>query len=80
MRKLVIFDLDGVLISAKDIHYEALNTAIREVGEEYVITKNEHLNFYDGLKTTSKLEKLTQDKGLPIQSHQKIWKQKQKIT
>ena len=80
MIKLVIFDLDGVLISAKDIHYEALNTAIKEVGEEYIITKNEHLNFYDGLKTTSKLNKLTRDKGLPIKSHQKIWKTKQKIT
>ena len=80
MIKLVIFDLDGVLISAKDIHYEALNTAIKEVGVEYIITKNEHLNFYDGLKTTSKLNKLTRDKGLPIKSHQKIWKTKQKIT
>lgn len=78
--KLVIFDLDGVLISAKDIHYEALNTAIKEVGEQYIITRDEHLNFYDGLKTTSKLEKLSQDKGLPLESHEKIWKHKQKIT
>ena len=66
MVKLVIFDLDGVLISAKNIHYEALNTAIGSIGKQYIITKDEHLNFYDGLKTTSKLDKLTKDKGLPI--------------
>ena len=80
MVKLVIFDLDGVLISAKDIHYHALNTAIRKVGDQYTITRNEHLNTYDGLKTTAKLLKLTEEKNLPISSHNQIWSEKQKIT
>ena len=80
MVKLVIFDLDGVLINAKDIHYHALNTAISKIGEQYCITRNEHLNFYDGLKTTAKLSKLTKEKKLPISSHDKIWSEKQKIT
>jgi len=80
MVKLVIFDLDGVLISAKDIHYHALNTAIGKVGDQYSITRNEHLNFYDGLKTTAKLLKLTKEKKLPITSHDQIWSEKQKIT
>ena len=34
MTKLVIFDLDGVLIDSKDYHYEALNQAL---GDEYAI-------------------------------------------
>jgi beta-phosphoglucomutase-like phosphatase (HAD superfamily) len=34
--KLVIFDLDGVLIDSKDYHYEALNQAL---GEEYAISR-----------------------------------------
>ena len=80
MFKLVIFDLDGVLIRAKDIHYRALNTAIQKFGDQYVITRNEHLNFYDGLKTTAKLLKLTEEKKLPISSHDQIWSEKQKIT
>ncbi|MGI9571718.1 MAG: HAD-IA family hydrolase [Candidatus Actinomarinaceae bacterium] len=80
MVKLVIFDLDGVLISAKDIHYQALNKAIGKVGDQYSITRNEHLNFYDGLKTTAKLLKLTKEKKLPISSHDQIWSEKQKIT
>jgi beta-phosphoglucomutase-like phosphatase (HAD superfamily) len=28
MVKLIIFDLDGVLVDAKNIHYEALNKAL----------------------------------------------------
>jgi len=45
--KLVIFDLDGVLVEAKNIHYDALNEALGE----YAISWAEHLSTYDGLKT-----------------------------
>ena len=77
MVKLVIFDLDGVLVEAKNIHYEALNDAL---GDTYAISWEEHLSIYDGLKTNQKLEMLTQRKGLPIESHEEIWINKQKLT
>jgi HAD superfamily hydrolase (TIGR01509 family) len=76
MIKLVLFDLDGVLISAKQIHYEALNKALGE----YAITEEEHLNIYDGHKTTQKLEMLTKNKGLPHSLHAEIFKKKQEYT
>ena len=75
--KLVIFDLDGVLVEAKNLHFEALNKAL---GEEYSISWKEHLSKYDGLKTNQKLEMLTKDKGLPIKLHSQIWEDKQKYT
>jgi len=75
--KLVIFDLDGVLVEAKNLHFEALNKAL---GGEYAISWKEHLSKYDGLKTNQKLEMLTKDKGLPIESHPQIWDLKQKYT
>jgi len=75
--KLVIFDLDGVLVEAKNLHFEALNKAL---GSEYAISWKEHLSKYDGLKTNQKLEMLTKDKGLPIESHSQIWDLKQKYT
>lgn len=77
MIKLVIFDLDGVLVEAKNIHFEALNKAL---GDEYAISWDEHLSIYDGLKTNQKLEMLTQNKGLPIELHSQIWEDKQKYT
>ena len=44
--KLIIFDLDGVLVEAKNIHYEALNEAL---GAKYTISWNELLSTDDGL-------------------------------
>ena len=75
--KLIIFDLDGVLVEAKNIHYDALNEAL---GNEYAISWNEHLSTYDGLKTTQKLQMLSEKKGLPIDDHKTIWEDKQKLT
>jgi beta-phosphoglucomutase-like phosphatase (HAD superfamily) len=62
--KLVIFDLDGVLVESKDWHYTALNDALLKIGNEYVISIDEHLSKYDGLTTTKKLELLSINKGL----------------
>jgi HAD superfamily hydrolase (TIGR01509 family) len=80
VNKLVIFDLDGVLIDSREMHYEALNTALRNVGHEYIIDIQEHLSFYDGLPTSRKLSMLTEKKGLPVEKHQQIWEGKQKAT
>ena len=75
--KLIIFDLDGVLVEAKNIHFDAFNKAL---GEKYTIEWNEHLSIYDGLKTNQKLEMLTERKGLPTNMYEKIWNNKQKYT
>jgi HAD superfamily hydrolase (TIGR01509 family) len=80
MTKLVVFDLDGVLVDAKEIHYEALNRALGSIDPKYVITREEHLTIYDGMTTREKLNKLTVDKGLPNSVHNDVWKLKQEIT
>jgi beta-phosphoglucomutase-like phosphatase (HAD superfamily)/dTDP-glucose pyrophosphorylase len=77
---LSIFDLDGVLIESREMHYDALNQALANVDPKFVISKEEHLSSYDGLPTSSKLNLLTENKGLPIDKHQQIWEDKQKAT
>ena len=77
MKKFIIFDLDGVLIEAKNIHYESLNKAL---GDNYKIGWHEHIAIYDGLKTRQKLDMLTTRKGLPKNLHDSIWENKQKYT
>jgi len=80
MIKLVLFDLDGVLINAKNIHFNSLNKALANYDETYVITEEEHLKIYDGHKTQQKLEMLTNNKGLPTSEHDRIFKAKQDYT
>ena len=62
--KAVLFDMDGVLIEAKDWHYEALNRALGLFG--YEITRAEHLSSYDGLPTKVKLKKLTLERSVRL--------------
>ena len=78
--KLIIFDLDGVLVDAKKIHYDTLNIALEAIDPKYKISTFEHLSLYDGLKTNQKLELLTKFKGLPVESYKQIWDFKQKNT
>ena len=74
---LIIFDLDGVLLDNKDLHFNSLNTALSKLDPRYMISIQEHLILYDGLPTMEKLHKLTALKNLPQQQHQFVHQEKQ---
>ena len=76
--KAIIFDMDGVLIEAKDWHFEALNKALALFGME--ISRYEHLVSFDGLPTKKKLEMLSAERGLPVKLHEFINDMKQQYT
>ena len=78
MIKGIIFDMDGVLIEAKDWHYEALNKALCLFG--YEISRFDHLTTFDGLPTRRKLEMLSVERGLPQELHEFINEMKQLYT
>jgi HAD superfamily hydrolase (TIGR01509 family) len=80
MIKLIVFDLDGVLVETKKLHYDALNKALFEVDVKYVITEKEHLSKYDGLSTHKKLDLLSKEKELSSAEHSGIWLRKQLYT
>jgi HAD superfamily hydrolase (TIGR01509 family) len=80
MIKCVIFDLDGVLVDSKELHFESLNLALSEIDVRYVISKEDHINKFDGLPTNKKLEILSKDRQLPVDLYNKIWLRKQEIT
>ena len=63
--KAVLFDMDGVLVDAKDWHYEALNQALSIFGVP--ISRNDHLEFFDGLPTKEKLKELYNKGLLPLE-------------
>ncbi len=76
--KAIIFDMDGVLIEAKDWHYESLNRSLGLFG--YTISRYDHLVTYDGLPTKRKLEMLSLERGLPRGLHDFINEMKQIFT
>jgi len=78
MIKAIIFDLDGVLVDAREIHYESLNNALAR--HNYTITREEHLSTFDGLSTKKKLAMLTEKKGLSPELYEDIWRGKQEET
>ena len=79
MIKVIIFDLDGVLVDTKMIHYEALNLALEKFKFKK-ISINDHIKNFDGLPTFKKLEILNKKIGLPKKEFSKINEYKQKIT
>jgi HAD superfamily hydrolase (TIGR01509 family) len=76
--KAVIFDMDGVLIDAKDWHYEALNKALAIFG--LTISRHDHLVTFDGLSTGQKLKMLSKTYVLPESLHGFINEMKQQYT
>jgi beta-phosphoglucomutase-like phosphatase (HAD superfamily) len=76
--KAIIFDMDGVLIDAKEWHFEALNRALTLFG--MAISRYDHLVTYDGLPTKTKLRMLSLERGLPEALHGFINEMKQIYT
>ena len=75
--KAIVFDMDGVLVDAKEWHYESLNQALALFG--YCISRSDHLSRYDGLPTRCKLKMLTEERSLPKGLHEFINRLKQKF-
>lgn len=73
--KLIIFDLDGVLVDSCHIHYIALNKAMKEITNTE-ISEKDHKNIYNGLNTKTKLKMLFGDSEI----NTLIYNKKQKFT
>lgn len=80
MAKAIIFDLDGVLIDSKEIHFNSLNLALSKVDKKFIISKTEQASTFEGLTTKSKLSILTQTRGLDVDLYEKIWLNKQRYS
>lgn len=70
--------MDGVLIDAKEWHYQALNAALKIFGLE--ISRYDHLVTFDGLPTKKKLEMLSLEGGFPRKLHGFVNDLKQQYT
>ena len=80
MIKLIVFDLDGVLVDTKQIHFLALNKALEKVGVKKKISFENHLKNFDGLPTVEKLKKLNKKGVLDKSKNYKVKKLKKLFT
>lgn len=77
--RAILFDMDGVLVNAKDWHFEALNKALVTYG--YIpISYVEHQECYDGLPTRKKLALLAKTQPIPEPQFEGINTLKQNMT
>jgi HAD superfamily hydrolase (TIGR01509 family) len=76
----IIFDLDGVLIDSKDVHFNALNKALKKSNLSYQISYEDHLKEYDGLSTIKKLQILNDYGHVNKKFNKKIQFYKNKFT
>lgn len=75
----VIFDMDGVLIDAREWHFEALNYSLDHHG--YLpISLVEHIQTFDGLPTKVKLEMLSKRDMFNLEDSEKVQNTKQERT
>lgn len=78
--KLIVFDLDGVLVDSCDSHFTSFNQALVLNGyEQFQITYDEHMRLFNGKPTFEKLM-ILEKRGLPRVSFNNIWKAKQELT
>ena len=76
--KAILFDMDGVMAAAKEIHYKALNMALKDHGLE--IPYEDHIQRFDGKTTRTKLHMLTAEQGLEPGLYDEIFVAKQQYT
>lgn len=74
----VIFDLDGVLVETRKLHFEALSRALKDLG--FDLSFEEHHNTYDGLPTYKKIEMLKDRFNLSSEQIVFLNKRKQEYT
>ena len=79
MPNTIIFDLDGVLVDTKLIHFEALNLALKKFNINE-IKYEDHIKVFDGLPTFKKLELISKKNQFSKSKFLKIQKIKQKYT
>ena len=77
--KAILFDLDGVLVAAKEWHYNALNHALNSIADA-AIGRHEHLTTLNGWPTRRKLSWLVARKRISEDQIGEIEQEKQRAT
>jgi len=75
----VLIDLDGCLVDMCDVHYHALNRALKQAAN-YIIPLEEHYARFNGLPTKEKLKKIVKENKINEKQIDAIYQLKQTYT
>ena len=78
--KLIVFDLDGVLVDTKKTHYKAFNLALKKNCVGYQISFSEHIKKFEGLPTKEKINILIKENKIDKKYSKRIYLDKQSLT
>ena len=78
--KAIIFDLDGVLVDARTLHFETFRQSFESICPPHTLSWTEHEKLYDGLSTRQKLQKMIDLNILSAETAVRISSEKQKLT
>ena len=78
--KAIIFDLDGVIVDARTLHYEAFRQSFELVCPPQTLSWKEHEELYNGLSTRQKLQKMIDMNIILKENAERISSEKQRIT
>jgi len=78
--KAILFDLDGVLVNSRVLHYETFRDAVQFVKPSHSITWTEHEKEFDGLSTKLKIQKCLQLGWITEEEAPVIFERKQQLT
>lgn len=78
--KAIIFDLDGVLVDARTLHFEAFKQAFESLCQPHTLSWRQHEELYDGLSTRQKLQKMIDTNMISKETAISVSSEKQKIT
>lgn len=76
----ILFDLDGVLVNSRVLHYETFRDALRHVLPTKELTWTEHEKEFDALSTRLKVKKLVAQGIITEEQGKLLFEKKQELT
>ncbi len=78
--KAILFDLDGVLVNSRLLHYETFRDALHSVNPSYSISWSEHEKEFDGMSTKRKIQKCLSKGWISEDQGHRLFELKQALT
>jgi HAD superfamily hydrolase (TIGR01509 family) len=78
--KAILFDLDGVLVNSRVLHYETFRDALQSIKPSRNLPWSKHEKEFDGLSTKLKIQKCIQKGWISSEEGQPLFELKQRLT